>query len=634
MLKRVIVGTAGHIDHGKTSLVRSLTGVNTDRLAEEQRRGITIELGFAHRQLPNGIELGFVDVPGHERFVRNMLAGAAGIDIVLLVVAADESVMPQTREHFEICRLLGVQSGLIVLTKSDLVDPDILELVRLEVEEFVAGSFLENAPVLPVSTKTGEGVDSLLSAIEFAATQAEAKSTKRYLRLPIDRVFTMKGFGTVVTGTLLSGTIAADTPVALHPGGEPVRVRGLQVHSESVNKAAAGQRTAVNLAAVSREDVERGMVLTEPGRFEPTTRFDCRLELLSDAPALKHGASVHVYAGTAEAAGRVLYLDRRRQLEPNSRTEAQVRLREPLLLAPGDRFIVRQPSPVITIGGGLVVDNLAPKHRAGDDWESRFAALASGDAAQILDAIAQTLPHGSSVEPFIIRTGWRAEDLHSALNQAITAGTLVRLVNKPGWWIHRTALDTLRQRLSAALDAFHEANALEPGITKELLRSRHLADMPAAVADALLEWLADQGVATIDGDIVRRQGHQVSLGADETQARDDILRAFSHAALTVPALREFLPTLPIDASRAQALLQKLLREGELVRVTPELVFHSDAIGLLRQRLAEFKQTQGPDLSVPDFKNLAGISRKYAIPLLEYLDRKHITRRVGDKRQVV
>src|SRR5947209_20423726 len=380
-MKNIIVGTAGHIDHGKTALVKALTGIDADRLEEEKRRGITIDLGFAHLELPGGVALGFVDVPGHERFIKNMLAGVGGIDLLLFVIAADESIMPQTREHFDICRLLGIRRGIVALTKSDLVDEDILGLVRLEVEELVAGSFLEGAAIVPVSSVTGAGLESLRQELARAASSVGEKNAGGYFRLPVDRVFSVKGFGTVATGTLISGLVAAGQIVEVYPAGRRLRVRGVQVHGSKADRALAGQRTAVNLADIEPAELARGDVLSEPGRFRAVTQVDCRLDLLASAKPLKHRAPVHFHSGTAEIEAEVRMLEGTAAIRPGSSAYVRLMLREAALLVPGDRFIIRMFSPVVTIGGGAVVDTGQLRYRRSSNVKTRLDTLASGDAA-------------------------------------------------------------------------------------------------------------------------------------------------------------------------------------------------------------------------------------------------------------
>jgi len=565
----IIIGTAGHIDHGKSTLVQALTGIDTDRLAEEKRRGISIELGFAHLDLGQGLHAGFVDVPGHERFVKTMVAGVTGIDLVLLVIAADESIKPQTREHFDICRLLGVRHGIVVVTKSDAVDPDIVELVKLEAEEFVAGSFLEGAPIVAVSARTGAGLDELKQAIRGLATQVPARSSRQPLRLPIDRAFAMKGFGAVVTGTLSAGVIQPEQEVEVQPLGRRLRVRGVQVHGKPAKAAHAGQRTAVNLAGIEHTDLARGMVGRTP---------------------------IHFHAGTAEVVGAV---------RPLGDGFARIRLREPLLLLPGDRFIVRRFSPVVTIGGGEVVEIDPPrKSRA-----ARLAPLSIADRAALL---IRESAHGLT-----------RPDLLARLGEPVTAG-----VEIGEWCVDPAWLDARQPELEKVLAAYHKAHPLLPGMPREELRTKVVPGAPPALFDALLtrnKKLAAQG------DTVRLATHRVQLQQDEQDARAKIESAFRQGGLAVPSQREVLAAAGVDATRAAILLAMLLKEKVLVRVTPDLVFHHTAIDQLKTLLAAHK---GERFAVGEFKDWTGCSRKYAIPLLEYFDRERLTRREGDARLVV
>src|SRR6267143_6055927 len=398
--KSVIVGTAGHIDHGKSTLVEALTGTHPDRLAEEKRRGITIDLGFAFLE-ENGVRFGFVDVPGHERFISNMLVGAAGIDVLLLVIAADESIKPQTREHFDICRLLGVKRGVVALTKSDLVDADTLELVRLEAEEFLRGSFLERAPLVAVSARTGNGLVELKKALSEAASDAVVKDAQQYFRLPIDRAFAMKGFGSVVTGTLISGSVSTGDEVELFPSGERLRVRGVQSGGKHVDRATPGQRTAVNLTGIDHTALRRGMVLATPGKFRKTRRIDVRLEMLPSARKLKQRSRVHFHAGTAETIAEVFFHGKR-ELPPGGRAFANLKLQDELLVLPGDRFIVRQFSPVVTMGGGAVLDPLARRPMLRDVGRAAFLkTLEKGNHEGILAAMTERAVLGLGHEELV-----------------------------------------------------------------------------------------------------------------------------------------------------------------------------------------------------------------------------------------
>ncbi|MBK9166310.1 MAG: selenocysteine-specific translation elongation factor [Bryobacterales bacterium] len=618
-MKNIIAGTAGHIDHGKTALVRALTGIDTDRLEEEKRRGITIDIGFAHLALAPDLRLGFVDVPGHERFVRNMLAGASGIDLVLLVVAADESVMPQTREHFDICRLLGLRAGVVALTKSDLVEPDLVDLVRLEVEDLVAGSFLEGAPIVPVSAVTGAGLDALRDALSQAARAAAAKDASRPFRLPVDRVFTMTGFGTVVTGTLVAGSVAREDEVEIHPGGRRARVRGLQVHGEAAARATAGQRTAINLSGVDTGDLQRGMVLTHCGLFQASVTVDVRLDLLASAKPLKHLAPVHVHTGAAETSARVRLLDGNRTLDPGGAAFARLELAEPVLLMPGDRFIVRRFSPVTTIGGGIVADIHPPRLRRRRSPEPRLRVLLSGPLPERIALLVNEASHGLTVAELVIRTGLTEGEI---LRNCAGLRVIESHVLDPAWIAARAA------EAETQLTRFHKDRPLEPGMPRHDLRASVLPDAPAPVWEAVL---AAARNARAEGDLVRLASHRVVLRQDEAAAREAIESAFAAGGLAVPPLASVLAQSGVEAGRARTLLQSLLREKRLVRVSDQLIFHAEALDSLKNQLASHRAQR---FTVPVFKDWTGISRKYAIPLLEFLDRERITRRDGDERIVL
>ncbi len=632
-MRHIIVGTAGHIDHGKTALVRALTGIDTDRLEEEKRRGISIDLGFANLQCGADLELGFVDVPGHERFVKNMLAGIGGIDLVLFVVAADESIKPQTREHFDICRLLGIRHGIVVLTKADLVDPELVELVKLEVGEFVAESFLQDAPVVPVSSRNGAGIEALKSELEKMARALDPKNARHHFRMPVDRVFVIKGFGTVVTGTLIAGTVEKESEIEVYPLGRRARVRGVEVHNQQVSRASAGQRTALNLAGVETGDLARGMVLAAAGKFRPTQRADCVVELLRSARPLKHRAPVHFHAGTAEVEAQAYLLDGYAQLEPGGRAFVQIRLREPVLVLPGDRFILRQFSPVVTIGGGVVLDNLAAKHRAGDPVAARLERLEHGSSEEVLEVLLGQAPSGLGMVEAIARTGWLEGEVEAAATPLVEAGRVERLAESGFWLVDRGHFRAALDRTVQTLESFHRENPLAPGIAKEFLRSSQFPDAPPALLETLLERLKRDRKVAVDQELVRLASHRIVLKEDETQAREKILAAFEQAGLAVPGLEEVLGKVAVERDRAQKILQILLRERLLVRVTEGLVFHCQALEKLRALLAEQKK-KSDRLSVPQFKELTGISRKYAIPLLEFLDREHVTRRAGDERIIL
>jgi selenocysteine-specific elongation factor len=632
-MKSVIVGTAGHIDHGKTALVKALTGIDADRLDEEKRRGITIDIGFAHLELPapDGeiLRLGFVDVPGHERFVRNMLAGVGGIDLVLLVIAADEGIKPQTREHFDICRLLAVRRGITVLTKSDTVDPDTLEVVRLEVADYLRGSFLDPAvaPMVAVSSLTGAGLEQLRTALAKVASEVASRDATALVRLPIDRVFTMKGFGTVVTGTLVSGTIRKEDELEVFPAGRRMRVRGVQVHGAAAEQAVAGQRTALNLAGIPIEDLARGMMLAPPETLSSTSRVDARVSLLSTAKPLKDGARVHFHAYTMETIAEVrLYAAK--QLPPGAEAYAHLRLAEPALLLPGDRFILRQFSPVVTIGGGVVLENAPPAKIASREQYAGFLRVLAGDDRKgaLLARVTSRGMRGMTIPEAIARTGWKRAEI------AALAGRLAEILQVGDVLLQRSAADSLRQSLISSLDRFHRKNPLVPGIGKEELRGQLEGVLPS-----VFEQFFDEAIQTkkleLAGELVRLTGRGVVMKDEEAEAKKIIEQAFARAALQVPSLWEVLAGLKIDKARAQKIVTLLLRDKILIKVSEELVFHHSALAELRQKLAALKAAT-PKIDVARFKNLAGVSRKYAIPLLEYLDRERVTRRVGDERVIL
>jgi selenocysteine-specific elongation factor len=638
-MRYVTVGTAGHIDHGKSALVLALTGIDPDRLEEEKRRGITIDLGFAHLDLGEGVRVGFVDVPGHERFVRNMLAGVGGIDLVVLVVAADESIKPQTREHFDICKLLGIRQGLVAITKTDLVDGDIIELVRLEIQELVRGSFLEGAMLLPVSAKTGEGLQALKDELRRLALVVTPKPEDLPFRLPIDRAFVMKGFGTVVTGTLVAGRIEKDSEVEIYPLGRRVRVRGIEVHNAAAQTALAGQRTAVNLPGLEAKEITRGMVLAPPGLFQATARLDCRLNLLPHTRPLKNCARVHFHRHTSEMLAEVVLLDNK-ELHPGSSAFAQLRLSDPGVFMPGDRFIIRQFSPVTTIGGGSVLDNQPARHRVRDsNVVPLLDTLEKGDSQARLEWLVRQAGEAALSE-LVSRTGWLPAEVLRLGKALASANRVLLLGQPPELFVHEEHFRELGKRVIEQLEKFHAENPLVAGLPKEDLRSRtgargspHPGAPSNLLFNALLQVLAAQGRIDVQGEAVRLAGRRIQLTPEEQAAKDQISVAFEKRGLAVPSPLEVLAKLRIDRLRAEKLLQILLRENVLCKVTEDLIFHRSALRQLKDLLAR-RKAQSNRINVALFKEITGLSRKYAIPLLEYLDRERVTRREGDERVIL
>lgn len=635
-MKSIIVGTAGHIDHGKTALVRALTGIDADRLPEEKRRGITIDIGFADLDLGE-VRIGFVDVPGHERFVKNMLAGAHGIDLVALVIAADESVMPQTREHFDICRLLGVGDGLVVLTKKDLVDNELLELARAEAEDLVRGSFLEGSPIVAVSSRTGDGVEELKNILRELGSKVPARSEHFVARLPIDRAFTMKGFGAVVTGTLIAGEINEGDELDLLPAGVRTRVRGVQVHGHSVKQATAGQRTAVNLGGVDAGAIERGMVLSPVGRLRTTQVVNTSVQLLKDAPrALRSRQRVRIHIGAAEVLSRVRVLKDDGEIKPGDSGFAQFRFESPVVGVLSDRFIIRSYSPQATMGGGLILDPLATKHRARDTpaIRSSLQTLAGGNpGGQLTQFVADAGRRGLTIEAIAARTAWRDEVIQRAQDEAIRSGE-VKVVERT--LISRAVFDDLTGQIMKAIQAHHQREPLARGLPKEVLRERFFGGASPDFFRAIIAELESAGSLVAEKEIVRLPEHTLELSSDDARLRDALEAVYLEAGLSAPAVSDAMTRTGVGtSSHGRRILQLLIDSGALVKVHGDMYFHREVLKDLVRRISEYADTNSErSIDVAAFKEITGVSRKYAIPLLEYLDRQRITRREGERRVIL
>jgi selenocysteine-specific elongation factor len=627
--RHVVVGTAGHIDHGKTSLVKALTGIDTDRLPEEKARGITIDLGFAFLEEPDGLTIEIVDVPGHERFVKNMLAGIGGIDMAMLVIAADEGVMPQTREHFAICSLLHIQKGLVALTKTDMVEPDWLELVREDVAGLARGTFLEGAPIVPVSSKTGTGVADLRAALRDLAKQVAPRATDQLPRLPIDRVFTIKGFGTVVTGTLMAGRLRVDDRVEVFPRALQAKVRGLQTHSHPVTEAHAGQRTAVNLQGVERLAVERGDVVGLAGTLVPSVLMDGTLELLADAPRpVKTRDRVRFHAGTSEVMARVLLLDRQ-ELEPGQSAFARFRLEAPLVAMPDDRFVVRSYSPMVTIGGGTLLDIAPPRFkRKGPALVAHLALLREGRPEAVVEEhVRHAGVGGVRLAALSGRVPFGPERLRGLLDTLQGSGR-VAAVDRD-WFVHPESLERVRGLVVTTLTEFHRASPLRPGISREELRGR------AGAADErvfayLLGVLESEGVLKAERDKVRLATHEVKLTPEQQKIVDRVEAEFLGAAAAPPSPEEAMARAGLPGDEEHELFQVLIEARKLVRVKDSLFFHTEALQTIQDKLVALLQER-KEIGPADIKDLLGISRKYAIPLLEFFDGRRVTARVGERR---
>ncbi len=635
-MQSIIVGTAGHIDHGKSALVRSLTGTDPDRLPEEKRRGITIDLGFADLDLGD-VRIGFVDVPGHERFVKNMLAGAHGIDVLALVIAADEGVMPQTREHFDICRLLGIKTGLVVITKSDLAEPELIDLVRAEAEELVSDSFLEGSPIVNVSAKTGAGLDELKTTLSELAARVPARTTDLVPRLPVDRVFTMKGFGAVVTGTLIAGELKEGDELELLPAALRTRARGLQVHGQSVVKALAGQRTAVNLGGVDVSAIERGMVLAPIGRLRPTQVLDVRLEVLPDAPRpLRSRARVRLHIHAAEVLGRVRVLNQSGTIEPGKSGFAQLRLEVPIVAIAGERFVLRSYSPLQTIAGGQVLEPFAGKHRGRDfvEIDQRLETLAAMEStSQLAVYVSSAGPAGQRSSDIAARTGWTDTVLASVISEAFKRG---HVIDCDGVLVSVEAFTALAQQAVGEIKRHHQREPLARGLARETLRERCFAHAQAEVFRAVLNSLERAGKVITEREVVRAGDHSLDVKGADAELRERLAEIYTTAALEPPSLDEALQQAGIaknQTAHGRKVLQLLIDSGGVIRIQGDLLFARIALENLKMKLKSYGDEHEPEraIDVATFKTLAGVSRKYAIPLLEHLDRERFTRRNGDQR---
>ncbi len=638
-MNNLVVGTAGHIDHGKSALVRALTGIDPDRLKEEKARGITIELGFAHLTVGE-TRVAFVDVPGHERFVRTMLAGVGGIDCVLLIVAADESVMPQTREHFDICRLLRIPRGIIALTKSDLADADMRALVRQDIAELVKGSFLESAPVVEVSATTGLGLDALKDIIVAQGGHARQRPVDGAARLPIDRAFSMKGFGTVVTGTMVAGRIAVDDELVAQPGGRIVKVRGLQVHGRAASEVVAGQRAAINLGGVDVGDVSRGETLLTPDALSVTQRVDAAIDLLPSAKPVKHGARVRVHNGTAEVLGRLSIAGKAAadksgdEIAPGSSELVRLRLEGPAVLTRGDRFIIRAYSPPITIGGGVVLDP-APT-RAGVRTQNGRAALEAirieaGDDAALRWVIGQAGLEGIATASLVRRFGMAPPFVTSTAERLVAGGGVTAVSDR---LVDAAALKKAQDSLLAMVTRSHQTDPMSGGLAREEAREKAFKRVSPAIFEHVVDSLKTSG-ALVGSDRLALPTHKATVVGADDRVRTAIVDAYRAGGLKPPDAAGVESAAKAPKAIVEKVTALLLREKILVKLDT-IVFHADALHQLKDEVRALKGNAAgaATVDVAAFKERYGISRKFAIPLLEYLDRERVTKRTGDARHVL
>jgi len=635
-MKQVILGTAGHIDHGKTSLIRAMTGIDTDRLKEEKLRGITIELGFAYADLPNGDRLGIVDVPGHERFVRHMVAGATGIDMVALIIAGDEGVMPQTREHMEICQLLRVKKGLVALTKIDLVDdPEWIEMVKEDVAEFLVGTFLENAPIVPLSAATGEGIEEFKKVLTRLVEEAEPRSSDGPFRLSVDRVFSMRGFGTVVTGTSISGRLQIGAPVIVYPSGHKTKVRGIQVHNEDVEEVLPGQRTAINLQSTERALIQRGNVIATPGALVPSHMVDVYLELLPSAPrVLKNRAKIRFHTGTSENLATVVLLNED-ELKPGEKAFAQIRLDEPAAVLRADRFVIRSYSPVLTIGGGSILHPLPHKHKGHDKREaakSLETLLEEDDPSIILWHVLDAGWGGVSEQELRIRANVAAKLFDKTLQQFISQKKAILYDKENRRLIHPEVMGKLKGMILESLADYHKRFPLKTGMPKEELAAQLPKPVDVKLYNFILRQLAEDDQIAQEMEWVRLTAHKIDLTKDEEIIRERIEKSYLQADLQPPFFKEVAAKLPGTPRQHQDVLEWMFSQGILIKVKEDLYFHKASLENLKQRLIDFFR-ENEELSAPQFKEITQASRKYTIPLLEYFDSQKVTVRVGDVRRL-
>jgi selenocysteine-specific elongation factor len=629
-MKYIILGTAGHIDHGKSSLVKALTGTDPDRLKEEKERGITLDLGFASLDLPGGNRLGIVDVPGHEGLIKNMLAGVGGIDIVMLVIAADEGIMPQTREHLAICDLLHVKKGLIAMTKMDMVEKDWLSLVQDEVRDFVKGTFLEKSPVVAVSSKTGENLPVLVQELAKLANEVLPKSSNGILRLPIDRVFTMKGFGTVITGTLLSGTISTEQEVEILPRGIKTKVRGIQSHNQAVQRSIAGQRTAVNLQGVEKDQLSRGDTIVSAGFFSPTKTLDAKLDLLKQAPrGLKTGSRVRFYNSTQESIGRITLLGMN-ELAPGQEAYVQFRFEQPVIVQHGDRYILRFYSPMETLGGGMVLNPHPKRHKQATMRESlkNLEALERGTTEDRLALYISGRGLAGMEEAEAIGTV-------AADKQEITTA-LASLAQKKGalrvdnLYVHTSHLAALEKKALDIIAKYHKENPLKPGLEKEELKGMLRQRLSQKVLNLTIDGLVKKKQLETDGTRLRLPGFKAAVGKDQSAAKDKIVEAIRKGG-SQPPLREEIPALlGITDKDAKDLLKLLAEDGRTVRINDSLHLHKDTLETIKADLKKYLEEK-KEITMAEFRDLAKTSRKFAVPIMEYFDSQKLTQRVGDKR---
>ena len=625
-MKNIIIGTAGHVDHGKTALIKALTGIETDRIKEEKKRGITIELGFAYLDLPDGEKAGIIDVPGHEKFVKNMLAGAGGIDLALLVVAADEGFMPQTREHLGILSLLNISEGIIVVTKKDMVDEDWLEIVCDEIRQEVQGTFLENAQIIPVSSYTGEGIEQLRQAIFTMIDQkTQIKNLDVPFRIPVDRIFSVEGFGTVITGTLIEGTMKVGDPVTVYPSRIESRIRNLQVHSQDVQEAYAGQRVAVNLAGLKKTDLNKGDVIAVPDSMHTTMMIDLHLTALKDCDReIRNATRLHLYHGARDILCKIVLLDRD-SVGAGESCYAQLRLEEEIAVKTGDRFVLRFYSPVETIGGGVILDSNPFKHKRNDAAVLESLKLKEGgsDREKISAALRDYSARFETLDFLQIQTGIPKEQFEQQINKLIKDKVAFRVSDNVV--IHTDYLNRLKDSAVKLLESYHKENPLREGMKKDEFRNKLIKYEDISVVDKITDSLVNRKVLKYVNNCVALADFEVQ----QDNNQQEIENAFLQGGFSPESPDQIAARFP-KVKNFKQVLESLVNTGKLVRVEEKILLHADYYNKALT-LAKEHVDQNGQITLAEMRDLMGASRKFAVAVLEYWDKRGITKKVGDAR---
>ena len=633
-MKQSILGTAGHIDHGKTSLIKAVTGTDTDRLKEEKLRGITIELGFASLDLPGGRHVGVVDVPGHEKFVKNMVAGATGIDIVVMVIAADEGVMPQTREHLEICSLLDIKYGFVVLNKVDLVDEEWLELVKEDTADFLRGTFLEGTPMVPVSSVTGQGIQDFIKTLDSLSSLIPERSISGLFRLPVDRVFSMKGFGTVITGTLISGSASVGDSVMIYPSMVSSNIRGIQVHNNSVKTAEAGMRTAINFKGLEKASINRGEILGKPGELKSSYMIDASLQFLAaNKKPMKNRTRVRFHTGTSEILGIIALLEKD-EIAPGETSVVQIRLDSPVTVVKDDRFVIRSYSPIRTIGGGRILNPIPKKHKGfKPEIIKGLNGLMNNTPEEVVEySVDQSGHKGVDYAALRIMTNLPEKQLQTIIS-ALSSKRILICINKDNrLYIHNNTFEKIKNEIFQTLENYHKTNPLKTGMSKEELKTKFPLIMGSKLFNLIVMQMEKKSEIISEDDTVRLSGYTVSLGTDQAELKKKILEIYKKAGLKPPYFRDIPGQLKIEAQSAKDVLMLLIEEKMIIKTKDDLYFDRDAVDVLKKGLIDFF-TANKELTTPEFKDLAGVSRKYLIPLIEYFDSINFTIRIGDIRKL-